>query len=241
MMKTSTARRLLLLNRTFYNRFAREFSESRRVLQPGILRALRDLGQYESLLDLGCGDGRLLTETRDPFACKSYLGVDDSSELLSLATATATALPRTTFVHSDLSSAGWSHGLERSFDVGTCFSVLHHIPGPRRRLRVLSEMCSLLRPGARCAVSVWQFRHVPRLQEKIVAWEEIGLDADEVDRGDHLLDWKRGGRGLRYVHQFDEMELVNLCQRAGFVVDKTYRSDGETGDMGLYTICHTYR
>jgi hypothetical protein len=117
-----------------------------------------------------------------------------------------------------------------------CLSALHHIPGRRRRLRLLREIRSLLKLHARCAISVWQFLQVPRLRRKVVAWSEVGLDSIDVDDGDYLVDWRRGGRGLRYVHHFDEAELIGLCRRAGFRVTETYHSDGETGDLGLYIL-----
>ncbi|HEY4691544.1 MAG TPA: class I SAM-dependent methyltransferase, partial [Anaerolineae bacterium] len=129
----------------------------------------------------------------------------------------------------------WAEGLGL-FDVAVCFSMLHHIPGARRRLRLMQAIRSVLKPGHRCAVSVWQFLHVPRLARKVVAWSEIGLQPGDVDAGDYLLDWRRGGRGLRYVHHFEEAELTDLCRRAGFDVVETFRSDGQTGNMGLYIL-----
>ena len=238
-MKTTTARRLLRLNRDFYDAFAAEFADSRSALQSGIVRALRSLGEFHSLLDVGCGDGRVgraLASGVVPHRVGRYLGVDFSARLLEQ----AASLPdRFDLVARDLSAPGWARGIGSApFDAAVCFSALHHIPGPRRRLRLLRDIRTLLKPGARCAVSVWQFLHAPRLRRKIVPWSEAGLWPRDVDPGDYLLDWRRGGRGLRYVHHFDEAELVKLCRRAGFDVLETFRSDGRTpdGELGLYTL-----
>ena len=57
-----------------------------------------------------------------------------------------------------------------------------------------------------------------------------------ADPGDYLLDWRRGGHGLRYVHHFELDELNTLCVRAGFHVDDSFRSDGESGTLGLYLL-----
>ena len=152
----------------------------------------------------------------------------------------ATEVVTTSFVRCDLAAPGWPARLaDRPFDAAVCFSVIHHIPGARRRLRLLREIRSLLGPGGRCAISVWQFLHAPRLRRKIVPWREIGVRSGDVDDGDYLIDWRRGGRGLRYVHHFDEAELVDACRRAGFDVIETYRSDGHasgSGDLGLYIL-----
>jgi len=236
-MKTSTARTLLRLNRRFYDTFASEFSDSRSTLQPGIVEALNHLRPFDSLLDVGCGDGRVGRTVQD--SIQRYVGVDYSANLLAQSNQPTGQPTNLAFLIADLSSSNWVREVTARFDAAVCFSTLHHIPGARRRRRVLREIRSLLRPHGRCAVSVWQFLHVPRLRRKIVSWIEIGLSDDEVDAGDYLLDWQRGGRGLRYVHHFDEAELIALCERAGFNVIDTYRSDGHasgSGDMGLYVI-----
>ncbi len=236
-MRTSTARRLLRLNREFYDTFAADFSASRRHLHPGIIRALEALRPYGSLLDVGCGDGRVLTDSKQHEPDSHYVGVDFSRELLRK---TPTS-PRCDFIYADLASPGWGGRLQCSFEAAVCFSVLHHIPGPRRRLRLLRNINAALQPGACCALSVWQFLQLPRLRRKIVPWNQVGLSQTEVDHGDYLMDWRRGGHGLRYVHHFSLTDLNALCVRAGFHVDKSFRSDGESGALGLYLVLSSSR
>ncbi len=76
----------------------------------------------------------------------------------------------------------------------------------------------------------------PRLRTRIVPWSEIDIDESDVEMGDYLLDWRRGGYGLRYVHYFSEEELQELADNIGFLVSKTYYSDGEGGRLGLYQV-----
>ncbi len=231
-MRTSTARQLLRLNREFYDAFAADFSASRSRLQPGIMRALAALRPYHSLLDVGCGDGRVLAAGRRSAPGIRYVGVDFSRQLLRRAPTS----PRCDFIHANLASPGWAARLPKGLAAAVCFSLLHHIPGPRRRLRLLREINAALQPAGRCALSVWQFLQLPRLRRKIVPWEQIGLPQAAVDPGDYLLDWRRGGHGLRYVHHFAADELNALCMRAGFHVDESFRSDGESGALGLYLL-----
>jgi SAM-dependent methyltransferase len=243
-MNTSTARRLIRLNRAFYDQFAAEFAATRAALSPGMRRALGTLHECRSLLDLGCGDGRVgryLAAGRVPNRVTCYRGVDGSQRLLDqFATGASRPLPRD-FVctQADMASANWHRHPAlgtRPFEAAVCFAALFHVPGPRRRLRLLRAMHSRLVPEGRAAVSVWQFLHVPRIRRKVVPWKTIGLTADQVDRGDLLLDWRRGGCGWRYVHHFEPAELEELCHRAGFSVVESYRSDGATGDMSLFLI-----
>jgi len=229
------------LNREFYDGFATQFADSRSALQPGIARALGALGPFDSLIDVGCGDGRVgraLVEGLLERPPARYLGVDFSSRLAERFKAGARWPARYGVAVVDLTAPDWSRGLGR-FDAAVCFSVLHHIPGDGRRARLLRQIRALLNPGGRCAVSVWQVTHVDRLRRKIVDWSEAGLRGPDVDPGDYLIDWQRGGRGLRYVHELGESEMMAVCRRAGFNIGQMYRSDGATGDMGLYAILET--
>ncbi|MBD3163103.1 MAG: methyltransferase domain-containing protein, partial [Candidatus Eisenbacteria bacterium] len=196
-----------------------------------------------SILDLGCGDGRVGRALIDgtlpvPFAGRSgtYVGVDVSPHLLG---ARAGGDPPLDLRRADLSDPGWiaQAGLTgRRFDAILLFSVLHHIPSDDLRQRLLGEAAALLARDGALAVSVWQFLHLERFRRRIVPWSEIGIRECEVDPGDRLLDWREGGRGLRYVHELSPEELRELLSGAGLRVRDRFRSDGETGDLGLYVV-----
>ena len=64
----------------------------------------------------------------------------------------------------------------------------------------------------------------------------IGLSSEDIDPGDYLLDWRRGGHGFRYVHHFSQDELLSLAEKTGFKVVESYLSDGEGGNLGLYQV-----
>ena len=58
-MNSTTAARLIELNRDFYKRFGDSFSATRHRIQPGVRRVLDMLNGDEHILDLGCGNGEL--------------------------------------------------------------------------------------------------------------------------------------------------------------------------------------
>lgn len=242
-MQGSIRRKLVALNLELYRRYAAEFSDSRTRLQPGIVRALSSLGSFESLIDLGCGDARvgrrLLEGSVGPQPggfTGLYLGVDACGELLALA---PSAGENFQLVRADLTGEGWAENLARpegGFQAMVLFSVLHHIPGRLQRLRFLRECSALLAAEGRWAVSVWQCLHLERFARRVVPWSQLGLNQSEVEEGDILQDWRRGGRALRYVHSFEEAELLALCEQAGLRVKERYRSDGESDDLGLYVL-----
>jgi SAM-dependent methyltransferase len=242
-MRASIATQLLEINRRFYGDFAEEYSRSRQVLQPGIPRALAALGAFESLLDLGCGDGRVgwaIAEGLLERRVERYVGVDLSPALLNQRGAPpGDGLGSWQGLVADITETGWEDKLRLSpgcFDATCCFSALHHIPGAGQREELLRRILALVRPGGHMALSVWQLSHHERFRRKIRAWSEAGMAATDVEPGDILVDWQRGGTGLRYVHEFSESELLALGEAAGWEQVDSYRSDGESADLGLYAV-----
>jgi SAM-dependent methyltransferase len=123
-----------------------------------------------------------------------------------------------------------------SFDAVLAFAVLHHVPDSDLRQQILIAVYRLLRPGGRFIHSNWQFLNSPRLRARIQPWESTGLHEGDVDDGDYLLDWRGGGRGLRYVHVFGETELVRLAGATGFRIEDSFYSDGQGGRLSLYQV-----
>ncbi|MFQ5769603.1 MAG: class I SAM-dependent methyltransferase [bacterium] len=77
---------------------------------------------FESLLDVGCGDGRFIREVNDRFPGKKLLGVDSSAQAINLAQAMNPSLSYAC-INIDTKQAG-----KENFDVVTLIEVLEHIP-----------------------------------------------------------------------------------------------------------------
>lgn len=238
-MNADTIARLLSLNRQFYQTFGREFSSTRQRLQPGVQRVLDSLSGDESLLDLGCGNGELARERMRRGQCGPYIGLDFSLPLLQVARHGWEDAPAT-FIRADLTTADWDKRMNtpihKSFDLVTAFAVLHHIPGANLRLRIMHKVHDLLRPEGQFIHSEWQFLSSDKLKGRVQPWQEVGLTEQDVDPGDYLLDWRSGGRGLRYVHHFSEAELETLAKDSQFRIRTAFLSDGENGQLGLYQV-----
>ena len=118
----------------------------------------------------------------------------------------------------------------------SCFATLHHIPSRELRVQLVEFVRQRLAPNGLFILSNWQFLNSDKLRARIQPWEQIGLSTHDVDEGDYLLDWRRGGEGLRYAHHFSEQELAGLAAQCGFTVADSFYSDGEGGRLGLYQI-----
>ena len=231
-MKDSVVRRLGELNREFYGEFAHSFASTRRVPQPGFSQLENYLPDpCPSLLDVGCGEGRLGRFLLQRGRVQEYHGLDDSQRLLAIAQAEIEGQ----FWRRDLLQSHPLTGLGR-YDAIACLAVLQHIPGRENRLRLMVEMGQHLAPGGRLLLSNWQFLGSERQRKKIVDWREAGLSAEMVEENDYLLTWKRDGRGVRYVSYVDQQEITSLAEQAGLRTTATFRADGREGDLNLYSV-----
>lgn len=243
---------LLCINKQFYQTFASPFSATRRRLQPGVNRVLETIPLSAHLLDLGCGNGALARALIERGQSGVYVGVDFSELLLQIGRSSLVNLPvkQTSlacyFLQADLTSPDWDQIFLKQescqgmpctpFDYILCFATVHHLPGQSLRRQTLEKIRHLLSTGGSLVLSVWQFLNSARLRERIQPWESVGLTADQVEPGDYLLDWRQGGRGLRYVHHFDTKELQELAELTGFYVARSFLSDGAGGQLGLYQV-----
>ena len=212
------------------------FSATRQRLQPGVNKILEAISVDDSVLDLGCGNGHFLHELIRRGHQAPLLGVDFSLPLLRNAESTLGVefrevdLTKLSAFSDQLLAVGglWS--------VVTMFATMHHIPSTEIRLDILRTVKKVLKPGGRFILSNWQFLNSEKLKARIQPWSRVGLANEDVDEGDYLLDWRSGGEGLRYAHQFSAEELLGLCNQAEMSLSESFLSDGENGRLGLYQI-----
>lgn len=231
-MDEATRQRLVELNQKFYRDFAESFSETRSEPQPGFFDLEKHLGSTAgSLLDVGCGEGRLGRFLLERGRIVAYDGIDGSEALLEFARRGHDGR----FWHRDLAQANALRDISQ-YDNIACLAVLQHIPGRENRVGLMTAMGEHLRPNGRLIVSTWQFMTSERQRKKITDWPEAGLQPELLEVNDYLLTWNRGGRGLRYVSYIDELEMQALSREAGLRLLATFRADGREGDLNLYSV-----
>jgi SAM-dependent methyltransferase len=238
-MNTITAATLAELNRSFYAGFADDFDRTRQSWPPGFHLILPHLLPAANVLDLGCGNGRLLAFLATQGWQGAYVGVDSSQRLLTIAEGMARGAPEVqpSFVLADLLSPDWSAPYYAChFEAIVALAVLHHMPGRGNRARFLDHCAALLPPGGRLALSTWQFMSTPRLRARVLPWETIGLGNEDVESGDYLLAWGEGAAGRRYCAFIGQEELAALAAGAGLEPMASFRSDGREGDLNLYGV-----
>ena len=232
-MDEATQRYLNELNQEFYRATADEFSASRQGAWQGWERMLDAIDlPLDSVLDIGCGNGRLarFLAGRQERAFV-YTGIDNCAELLAQAKGDLAGLgqARVNLLEQDL----LLDGLEAaSSQLVVLFGLLHHVPGRRRRLDLVQRAAEKVLPGGWLVFAAWRFYEKARFRERIAPWP-AGL---KLERHDYLLDWRRGQRALRYCHYIDDCEHAELIAAANLRIIADYRADGREGDLNRYTI-----
>jgi hypothetical protein len=96
-------------------------------------------------------------------------------------------------------------------------------------------MAGCLAENGRIFLANWQFMDSPRQRRKRQPWSHWPQPAD-VEAGDHLLNWQRGGYGLRYVCQIDAGETAVMAQATNLQMLTSFAATAGKGDLSLYTV-----
>ncbi|MEK7627570.1 MAG: methyltransferase domain-containing protein [Patescibacteria group bacterium] len=214
-MNSFYAKKILEDTRRNYNLIADDFSRTRRNLWPELSFLKEYIKNGDKILDLGCGNGRLVELLKDRDI--EYTGVDNSERLIELARYKYSA-DKIKFIVTDGFNLPFP---DNYFDKIFSVAVLHHIPSRELRLKFLSEMRRVLKKDGIAVFMVWNLwqRKGIKFQIKYFLLKILGLS--RLDFKDVLMPYKvKNARILRYYHAFTKKELSNLFLKAGFAVDK---------------------
>lgn len=116
------------------------------------------------LLEVGCGDGRLLLELAG--RCREVCGAEASARALALARAKLRGIDNVRLSRL----RGWDLPyLDGAFDAVVCERTLHHLD-PEAVFLLLREARRVLGPGGRMAFNLANFHHAPHLGALTEPW-----------------------------------------------------------------------
>lgn len=202
------------LNRETYNKIAGFFRDTRQYVWDDMLVFKPYLHNQMSVLDIGCGTGRLYQLFTD-FQGVEYLGVDQSEEQINMA---KKDFPNNKYLLAEMTSLPLS---DKKFDFVFCIATLHHLPDEVSRIKALEEIKRVLKPGGYLFLTNWNM-YSESAQKFIAKGKSVRAEA-----GGFIVSWSNphGEKiGDRYYYGFKLEELTGLLKNNGFEVLKNYFS-----------------
>ena len=192
--------------RLLYDDIAREFSATRAYPWKELQVFIPYIKDNFKILDLGCGNGRLLKSLEQADKKLNYLGVDFSTQLIEQAKASH---PQAKFITADMSDLSFSPD---TFDIVFLIASFHHLPSKAERLELLFRINRWLKPGGLLFMTnwnLWQKKYWRYALENF--WSKKSWN-------DFFIPWttNSGGTVWRYYHSFSTGELISLFKTTGF-------------------------
>lgn len=231
-------KKICALNAQTYSRIAHAFSSTRTRTWDEFTPLIEYLKKGMSVLDIGCGNGRLFSAFPKDMRI-SYVGVDMSSGLIQKAHSLYREdSRRPEFFSGDILSLHDISEIQgKQFDVVSAIAVLNHIPSPTFRARALSGMKAFLKPGGMLFLTNWNLLQIgarksawhykwKQFHVSDAEWQKMyGFSKKEIGFRDIMTTWKSGNISEPlYYYSFTLGELARLCGAAGFLVRDVYYS-----------------
>jgi len=163
----------------------------------------------QSVLDIGCGEGRLLTGLADEV---EYLGVDFSSTLIEIA---RKKYPSREFRLGDIAEPATWEELGR-YDYVCSVATLHHVPTRERQLYVLKMMKEKCQDEGQLFLTTWNLYNERLSEKKLKEHELVSGEIVELS-----FDSTPG----RYVMAMDMAYVEELVADAGWEIEEIYYAD----------------
>lgn len=219
-VKKELARQLVEKTLSDYGLISEHFSKTRSFFWHDLAFIKNLVIPGERILDLGCGNGRLLELLKEKDI--NYLGVDNSEKLIDIA---RKKYPQKRFMVADALDLPLP---DNYFDKVISIAVFHHIPSKELRFEFLRQVKKVLKPEGKLILTVWSLnrKRFFKYHLKYLFLKVIGKS--ELDFKDILYPWKSSrGKTIvkRYLHCFTKRELENLIEKLGFQVKEISFSD----------------
>lgn len=158
----------------------------------------------DNLLDLGCGNGRLLKAL--PNVNFTYLGLDPNDFFIQQA---RQDFPDRNFAIAEMPELELPAA---SYDKVFLIASFHHLVGRQERILMLQKIYASLKPGGSLLMTNWNVWQ-PRYWKYIFKW--LGK---KLAWNDLFIPWKGQSNNWvwRYYHGFTQAELAGLLKSVGF-------------------------
>lgn len=147
-----------------YDSFATTFSQSRKNLSwPELDMIIDDIGRmgYQSVLDIGCGNGRFLEEAKKRgYTPVRYLGIDNSMGMIEEARTIHRSHEFCVIPMEALDTLDQ----RKKFDAIVFLASFHHLDTKEKRITTLKSAKELLSPSGRIYMTNWNLLEQEKYQ-----------------------------------------------------------------------------
>ncbi len=201
-----------------YELIASQFSETRNSARGDFKPFDIYLKQDQNILDLGCGNGRLLlhlekTKINGSHLKFYYQGIDSGKELINLA---QSRHPHHKFTYGDQLTIPVR---DDKFDIIFNIRSFHHIPSKKLRIDALKEMQRVIKKDGILIITVWNLWQWKYLKNIIIALIRSILTLGAYEYNDTFIKW--GKKHKRYYHAFTLRELKQLAKKTPLKIIKS--------------------
>ena len=208
-MKESTAKQLLKKVENDYDLIAEEFSDTRKWLWPEFDNFKKYLKDRQTILDLGCGNGRLYELLKDLKDLK-YIGIDNNKKFVQLA---KEKFKNINFLYGNALSIPYPGKVDILFNIAS----FHHIPSKLLRIKCVQEMKKILKPNSVLILTVWNLFQPRYFTYVLKSLFNYFIQLGKYDWNDTFIPW--GDKKVkRYYHAFTKRELKKLFVKNGFEI-----------------------
>ena len=198
-----------------YEKISEHFSQTRYKPWPLVSEFLNSLEKNSMVLDVGCGNGKYLSENKNLV----MWGTDRSGNLLSIAK--EKNINAQCFIADSLKLPIKSE----SFDAAISIAVIHHFSNELLRIQALKEIFRVIKKKGKVLIYVWAMEQKEKKfkeQDNFVPWHlqkkyENESKVETMENGPNITEDKNINCKVyqRYYHVFIKGELEDIINKTG--------------------------
>jgi ubiquinone/menaquinone biosynthesis C-methylase UbiE len=191
-----------------YNQIAKQFSQTRYKIWPGVKKFLNSIPDNAFILDAGCGNGKNMLETNH-----NFFGIDTSKMLIQIAKEKTKS--KTNIIGFDLVSICNMETINNNtYDAIISIAVLHHLSSLIDRITAIKEMIRVCKVGGSILFTVWKLESNEVYDKGLSVVDKLPIDT--IDPHDKIILWKDPFNSnkihKRFYHFFTFKELIELIE-----------------------------
>jgi len=162
-MNLKKAQKILKITNDSYEKIAKEFSATRQQSWVEIDLAIKKhVKNSDKILDLGCGNGRLLLSLQKiDLKNIDYLGLDNSNKFIKNNQELKKNNINIKFIQQDILNL--QNLNNNTFDIIFMIASFNHIPSKELRQKVLNEIYRILKPNGKLIMTNWNLWNVKKI------------------------------------------------------------------------------